>query len=71
MRMKKQKDEKRCRSLRGRSYFLLKFTIYPLTMFALNCYSVNNKRTCMPERYTKRLPFKHAVMDCGSNRYKL
>ena len=68
MRMKKQKDEKRCRSLRGRSYFLLKLIIYPLTMFALICYSVNNKRTCMPERYTERLLFKHAAMGCDSNR---
>ena len=40
-------------------------------MFALICYSVSNKRTCMPERYTKRLRFKHAAKDCGSNRYKL
>ena len=71
MKMKKQKDEKRCRSLRGRSYFLLKLIIYPLTMFALICYFVSNKRTCIPERYTQRLLFKHAVKDCGSNRYQL
>ena len=38
-------------------------------MFAIICYFVSNKRTCMPERYTKRLLFKHAAKDCGSNLY--